>query len=1120
MTDELKNNPGNDPGDGNNGGVEKEASAGADDTEKASVKAPDARKERWGPIIKAWTWRQRDGSEWRTHCLRHVFFEDDGAQVFYKNGKPKKVLPWSPPGELKDAPLYRSHLRPPDSTRLIVLCEGEKATDAAAELFGDGYDVMGFAGAGGGDTHNLDVLAGARVVIWPDHDVPTKTNPAGAGVKVARIIAKRLVGRAASKHIVNVPDDYPDCWDLADPMPVGVTVETLRALIESAPAYPAPAEGSESLPEILTNAWDMEKLLEKAWDALIEYNNAQTMPAVFVRGGDLVEMADHGIIHVTRASLFDTMARAGRWIKTVGPSEKIVTDPFAPPRNVLEAMIAKGRKPKGMPRLDLVARAPFFGADGKLYTTNGYFEAERTLLETDLVLPAVPERPTPKDVARAVAVVHDAVADFPFATASDLANAIGMTISPFVRRMIHGHTPCHFVMASMARAGKGLLVNLVSIIATGRGADIRVWPASEEERLKTISSALRGASPLLCFDNAKGGLHSATYEALITSDYFTGRNLGVLEDLPPLRNMSIHVFSGNNPSLGTEWTGRVVRIKLEPACARPDLRTGFRHPALEVWAIANRPVLAHAVLVLVQNWIAMGRPTDASSIAIMGGFESYVAVLGGILDSAGIIGFLANREDLYSESDSETAEIEEFVLAWQNAFGDAVKTPAELLAMVDDRKISLSVFGDFKSEKSQATRFGIWLKSLRGRVACGYRINHDAKSHPKTYWLREHTEPRPNDARATEPTEEAATPGIPRNDCPRAREGSPAESSENPATPGTPCTPHSIPRATQVKNDKDPIQPPPIIPRAGGVAGIQGVPGAQTCENASEPPGAGENQTVAPVADFLGRDLVAPAELPTRSTTLTKAGAKPFVQTLTELEKKCFPDVPRLTNAQWICYADPLKSAGLSEDDAAAAATKDDAPLAGMIENGTPDGLAYRLFAASRSLVLADEGETEGPEAPTVTAEAELLITPATPTVATTTKEAMPGSGDNGGSAKTVQDQFFTGKTSAPAGTAPPPRLNDQQHFAVIDALEALGTSRWAADRNANAWGPEIAMRIAAGENLAEVARSVALERAGPIAPVKPMMSPPAPVMTASSETNDDDYSDVDAMVLGDGYDG
>jgi hypothetical protein len=68
-----------------------------------------------------------------------------------------------------------------------------------------------------------------HVIVWPDAD------DAGRRAAIAVAQAARAAG-ARSDAIVPVPSDWPESWDLADPLPENVTLDTLRALVAQAMA--------------------------------------------------------------------------------------------------------------------------------------------------------------------------------------------------------------------------------------------------------------------------------------------------------------------------------------------------------------------------------------------------------------------------------------------------------------------------------------------------------------------------------------------------------------------------------------------------------------------------------------------------------------------------------------------------------------------------------------------------------------------------------------------------------------------------------------------------------------------------------------------------------------------
>ena len=122
---------------------------------------------------------------------------------------------------------YRAPELIEDTTKSVLVVEGEKTADAAAKLFPD-MAVVTWQG-GGNAVHKADWrhLTARSVIIWPDNDKPGRK----AAEKVRRIAHEIS---ATDVRIVPVPETWPEGWDLADELPGDVTVDTLRAMLAEA----------------------------------------------------------------------------------------------------------------------------------------------------------------------------------------------------------------------------------------------------------------------------------------------------------------------------------------------------------------------------------------------------------------------------------------------------------------------------------------------------------------------------------------------------------------------------------------------------------------------------------------------------------------------------------------------------------------------------------------------------------------------------------------------------------------------------------------------------------------------------------------------------------------------
>ena len=105
-------------------------------------------------------------------------------------------------------PLYRLPDLAARPTDPVLLAEGEKAADAAADLLPSHVAIAWCGGTGGVNTVDWSPLAGRTVVLWPDADDPGRQCMAKLG--------RRLLGIGCTVTVVRLPDGAPKGFDLAD----------------------------------------------------------------------------------------------------------------------------------------------------------------------------------------------------------------------------------------------------------------------------------------------------------------------------------------------------------------------------------------------------------------------------------------------------------------------------------------------------------------------------------------------------------------------------------------------------------------------------------------------------------------------------------------------------------------------------------------------------------------------------------------------------------------------------------------------------------------------------------------------------------------------------------------
>jgi hypothetical protein len=506
---------------------------------------------------------------------------------------------------------------------------------------------------------------------------------------------------------------------------------------EVASATGAPAEqGAAELPWIDATNENLREITPQAWEALVLANDP---PRLFQHGGVLVRLeADDDGAPILRVLTLDRttheLARAANFFvkRTRQDGEgnaEVTREIVLPPSPVVHDVLAVRTPP--LPVLTRIVETPIFAPDGTLQTAPGYHLANRRYLALPptLTLPPVSERPTAADLERArTLLLEELLGDFPFVGAADRAHALALLLLPFVRDWITGPTPGHMIEAPAPGSGKDLLADVLTLPAVGRNIGVIAEARDDEEWRKRITSQLREGHAVIHIGNLRRSLDTGVLAAALTATQWTDRLLGKNETVRvPVR--CAWVVTANNPILSTEMARRFVRVRLDPRVDRPWEREDFRYEDLRSWAGDHRGELIWAALTLVRGWQAAGAP--AFSGRPLGSYESWSRILGGILTTAGIPGFLGNAREFYETADLEGTVWRQFVAAWWETHGSDEVSAGDLFALaVETEGLDLGKGND----RSQRITFGKKLTQLRDRVIGDHRIVAGDKKQRAQRW--------------------------------------------------------------------------------------------------------------------------------------------------------------------------------------------------------------------------------------------------------------------------------------------------------------------------------------------------------------------------------------------------
>ena len=136
----------------------------------------------------------------------------------------------------------------------------------------------------------------------------------------------------------------------------------------------------------------------------------------------------------------------------------------------------------------------------------------------------------------------------------------------------------------------------------------------------------------------------------------------------------------------------------------------FKHPNLLEFVKNSRGRLLAAIYTLARTWILAGRPMP-KRVPTMGSFEEWSRTIGGILEFAGVNGFLSNLNKMYD--DAETGQgIEGFLGACYDVFWGKPLTAREIkreLKKNEELQDSLPDWLDYE-DKGFTRQLGIYLQ--------------------------------------------------------------------------------------------------------------------------------------------------------------------------------------------------------------------------------------------------------------------------------------------------------------------------------------------------------------------------------------------------------------------------
>jgi len=493
--------------------------------------------------------------------------------------------------------------------------------------------------------------------------------------------------------------------------------------------------------------------LVRECDALMQADGT-----VYQRGGLLVRVTEHHGIractthwlrtHLEELSEFQRFdGRSEEWVRTDAPED-------------LAKRIAANIGAWGMPELKGVVYGPLMRADGSLLDQPGYDTATGLLLIADTdAWPAIPTAPTHDQVRAALATLWEPFASFPFV--DDLSRGVHLAaLLTAVQRPIIPTAPMFGWNAYRAGSGKSKAAKATAWLG-GEAPTESPWSDAPEEQRKRLMSVLLAGPQSLLLDNISSVMSSDTLCAVLTSEHYRDRKLGVSEDVSAPTQV-LMMATGNNLRVGGDLSRRVLIATMDHGVEHPERLAFSFDPVARV-----RDRWLHyraAALVALRAFQAAGAPRGG--LGRMGSYEVWddmirqyvVWIRDQALAPVGVDDPM-HAVDRNWDADPETGKLTALMAAWAAVFSDAPKAVADVIRdgqFADaGREALIDAIDEIAGEggRVNSRRLGRWLERHAGRIVDGRRFVRVPGRAGVARWRLEHVK-----GHAPTLTESAARP--------------------------------------------------------------------------------------------------------------------------------------------------------------------------------------------------------------------------------------------------------------------------------------------------------------------------------------------------------------------------
>lgn len=370
------------------------------------------------------------------------------------------------------------------------------------------------------------------------------------------------------------------------------------------------------------------------------------------------------IINVEIPYLLEAITDSARLLKL--DERNLIHKPINCPKYIAETLMA--RACWRFPVLTGVIYAPTLRPDGSIFQTPGYdTETGFLFIPGKNKFPPIPENPTHTEAVEAIKKISTLIKKFPFVEDMDKSVTLAAILTCVIRRSI-STAPIFGNTAPKMGSGKTLLVDVASLVATGRKTTKISQAKTQEETEKRLLAVLAEGDSVVCIDNIDYPLESDSLCTILTEETWKSRELGKSR-MVRVNTNATWFATGNNLTFKGDLTSRALLCSLDAKCERPEERefdVNLKDYLRENWI----EYMVAAITVLRAYQVA-GAPSQ--NVKQYGRFEEWSRKVREAIIWCGMPDPCDTRQKIEA-SDPHREQLTDILESWHDYYGDDAKT--------------------------------------------------------------------------------------------------------------------------------------------------------------------------------------------------------------------------------------------------------------------------------------------------------------------------------------------------------------------------------------------------------------------------------------------------------------